>query len=132
MAGRHSAAEYLTPVIDLPVSRPEPPPDLSPAEATEWREIVGRLRPDWFPRETHALLSQLCHHIVVSRDLRARLKRTRELAVRLEILREIRSQSLVLRTLHTTMRLTQQSRHDPKRSTGGLSKRPWEPTTRND
>jgi hypothetical protein len=48
--------------------RPEPPKELHPPEAAEWRAIVASLPPDWFTRETHALLVQYCRLIVQSRN----------------------------------------------------------------
>jgi hypothetical protein len=47
--------------------RPEPPAELTKEQAAEWRAVVGRLPPDWFPRETHALLVAYCQHIVRGR-----------------------------------------------------------------
>src|SRR5262245_26279261 len=43
--------------------RPEPPSNLTAKEAAEWRAIVNRLPPDWFPRETHAILAQYCRMV---------------------------------------------------------------------
>ena len=42
------------------IRRPEAPLELSESEAAEWNAVVNRMPPDWFPRETHALLIQFC------------------------------------------------------------------------
>jgi hypothetical protein len=44
-------------------ARPEPPGDLTEAQAAEWRADVDRLPADWFPRETHGLLAQYWRHV---------------------------------------------------------------------
>ena len=57
----------LTP--DVPGVQPDPPKELSPDEAVEWRRLWATSPPDWFPRETWPLLVQLCRHICQSRFL---------------------------------------------------------------
>jgi hypothetical protein len=51
--GRKSLAELATVVIDagrcIPLS---PPSELTDAQATVWRDVVGSLPNDWFTRET--------------------------------------------------------------------------------
>lgn len=49
------------------VRRPEPPDELTPEEAEEWRAVVNSLAADWFRRETHALLVLYCRHVVNAR-----------------------------------------------------------------
>jgi hypothetical protein len=67
--GRKSAAA-LTVISSSGVEtvrRPEPPTELTDEQADEWRAVVMRLPADWFPRETHALLTQYCRHVVAAR-----------------------------------------------------------------
>jgi hypothetical protein len=47
--GRKSAAA-LGVIHGIP-QRPEPPDELTPEQAEEWREIVGRMPVDWFGRQ---------------------------------------------------------------------------------
>lgn len=70
--GRISAAEAAVVIGPNGVEtlrRPDPPAELTAEEAHEWRAVVDRLRADWFPRETHALLVQYCRLICRARFL---------------------------------------------------------------
>jgi hypothetical protein len=60
--GRKSAAEHLS-VVSFAKARPGPPLSLTEAQADAWRAITNRLPADWFPRETHPILTALCKHI---------------------------------------------------------------------
>ena len=51
----------------IPGIQPEPLRELSPDEATEWRQFTSRMPPDWFPPETWPMLAQLCRHICQAR-----------------------------------------------------------------
>ena len=53
--------------IEAVLRRPEPPSELTEEQAHEWRVIVNRMSPDWFPRETHGLLVEYCRLIVDAR-----------------------------------------------------------------
>jgi hypothetical protein len=64
--GRKST-EDLTVVPTAIPQRPEPPTDLPPEQADQWREIVAPMPADWFTTETQPLLRQLCQHIATSR-----------------------------------------------------------------
>jgi hypothetical protein len=66
--GRKSAAS-LSVVSMIGHERPAPPEELTEDEATEWREIAGRMPHDWFTRENFPLLAEYCRHIVRARDL---------------------------------------------------------------
>ena len=65
--GRKSAAE-LGVIPGIP-QRPEPPDELTPQQAEEWREIVDRMPVDWFRREIHPLLCAYCRHICNARHI---------------------------------------------------------------
>lgn len=71
--GRVSAAELAVVVHNVNEfhPKPEPPEELSDAEAAEWHAIVTRLPDDWFPREVHALLCTYCRMVVQERGLAA-------------------------------------------------------------
>ena len=49
--------------------RPAPPEGLSQEQSKEWMRVVNRLPPDWFPGETHSMLSQYCRHYSASKML---------------------------------------------------------------
>lgn len=99
------------------VDRPAPPDVLSPEEAKEWRSIAGALPADWFGRETHQLLVQYVRNTVRSNELAAIRQQVYdsekfdcelyEKLVRLEV-----QVSMVLTTLATKMRISQQSTYD--------------------
>src|SRR5688572_6717608 len=70
--GRKSAAS-LSVISGVPGSRPEPPSELTAEQGEEWRAIVSRMPANWFTRETHPLLADLCRHIVRSRVIAVKI-----------------------------------------------------------
>ena len=63
--------------VDIPGVQPEPPEELSPDEAKEWRRLLAVAPYNWFPREVWPLLIQLCRHIVTGRWLGESLQEVR-------------------------------------------------------
>ena len=145
--GRKSAASMSVMMpIDV-VPRPKPPAAdcLGPDELAEWRAITGRLPPDYFPRETHALLAAYCRHVTAGRRIAAMIK-TLETALteeangglttveavssRAKIMdrllgmqdREVRAAS----SLATRLRLTPQAQKRPEHTPSSFGPRPWE------
>src|SRR5690606_15281507 len=133
--GRKSAAA-LSVVSQLPGQRrPEPPDELTDEEAADWRDVVNRLPPDWFPAETHGLLVQYCRHVVKARVIAGLIQEfdiswasTDEGLARYDKLTQMAErEGRALSSLATRMRLTQQSRYradkavDPK-----VPRKPWE------
>lgn len=112
--GRKSAAELevVTPVRSI--KRPPAPSDLTDEVAEEWRAIVGRLPPDWFPRETHGVLAQYCRHVIASRRV-GKLIANLEKEPRVDLdeydqlLRMHEREGRALSALATRLRITQQS-----------------------
>ena len=51
----------------VPGVQPDPPKELSPDEAIEWKRLWEVSPPDWFPKETWPLMIQLCRHICQAR-----------------------------------------------------------------
>jgi phage terminase small subunit len=66
--GRKSVAE-LSVIRAETAFRPRPPSDLSPEQATEWKEVIARLPAGWISRENEAILTQYCRHIVAARRI---------------------------------------------------------------
>ena len=68
--GRKSSSELSTVVIDAGrcMSSP-PPPELTDAQATVWRDVVGSLPGDWFTRAAHPILVAFCRHACRARLL---------------------------------------------------------------
>jgi hypothetical protein len=122
--GRRSAASFETNVVTLH-QRPKPPAELTADQAVEWKAIVDRMPADWFPRETHALLVQLCRHVVAARDIERRIraaKRVKDLNLLLSMQdRERRA----IESLSRSMRLSPRSRYSKDKKTGPSAPRPW-------
>jgi len=78
--GRKSAT-YVQPtrvgLPDIPGTQPDPPKELSPDEAMEWKRLWAVAPDGWFPRETWPLLVQLCRHICMARWLGESLQEIR-------------------------------------------------------
>lgn len=113
------------------VRRPEPPEELSDEQAEEWRAVVNRLPADWFPRETHGLLSQYCRHVVAARRV-AQLIDAAEAAEQFDIeeydrlLKMQEREGRALSSLATRMRISQQALYDKSKKKPSAAKKPWD------
>lgn len=116
--GRKSVAE-LSVVTVLPGKRPDPPVDLSEAEATYWRETTATKPADWWKADTQILLKAYCRasvqHDVISAALNAiparRLKTDKGWS-KYERMKKLQATtSGEVTQLATKMRLTPQSRY---------------------
>jgi hypothetical protein len=135
---RKSAAS-LSVIAPLPGQRrPEPPQELTEAEAAEWRAVVERLPVDWFPRETHPLLVAYCRHVVRARLIAGLingfdpasvasdegLRRLDKLAAMAE------RESKAISSLATRMRISQQSRYHQRtahtKASDPKAAQPWQ------
>jgi hypothetical protein len=68
--GRISSAELATVVIDAGRRMPaSPPPELTDAQATVWRDVVGSLPDGWFTRAAYPILVAYCRHVCRARLL---------------------------------------------------------------
>lgn|SRR5262245_526958 len=134
--GRTSAAalSVIGPNGIQSIRRPEPPKELNPRAAQEWRDIVNRMPPDWFPRETHPMLSQLCRLVVRSNQISRMIEAIDDLdgenfnarQFRLLLVAEQRVSEAISR-LSTKMRISQQSSYDAKKKRKGKeTKAPWQ------
>lgn len=135
--GRKSLAE-LSVVAVTPGARPEPPADLTAAEATYWRDVAATKPADWWKADTHILLKAYCRaaaqHDQISATIAGisprRLKTDKGWA-KYERMRKLQATtSGELSTLATKMRLTQQSRYTEKSAATAdrkaTSGRPWD------
>ena len=132
--GRKSAdsLQVVTPGNVTSLARPEPPADLTPEQADEWWAVVERMPADWFPRETHGLLSQYCRHVVTARRV-AQLIKSAEDADDLDIqqldqlYKMQEREGRALSSLATRMRISQQALIDKRTDKPGkTAKKPWE------
>lgn len=146
--GRNAGAELAMPSPTVKVERPDAPYDLTDEEAEEWWAVVNRMPADWFLRETHALLTAYCRHVVEARHVaqeKALFQKTiaehieaaedtgGKLAVmvsaqkvmdRYRKMQERESRAKAM--LATKLRISQQATYDPKKKKPLQVKRPWE------
>src|SRR6476661_6952616 len=74
--GRISSAELATVVVDAGRCMPaSPPPELTDAQATIWRDVVGSLPNGWFTRAAHPILIAFCRHVCHARLLEVQIAR---------------------------------------------------------
>lgn len=137
--GRPSAAslEVARPQVIETVARPDAPYDLTDEQTEEWWGVVNRLPADWFPRETHGVLSQYCRHVVTARRV-AQLVRAAESAVDDDgkpvldlneydqLLKMQEREGRALSSLATRLRITQQATISEKAKKPSQAKRPWQ------
>jgi hypothetical protein len=111
--------------------RPDAPSCLTDEQAEEWRAIVTRMPPNWFPRETHPLLIAYCRH-VVSQTRIEQLIQHAENSTRFNfetydrLLRARERESKAIQNLATRMRLTQLSQVDRRKTRGTVASKPWQ------
>ncbi len=135
--GRKSAARLG--VIQGFRQRPEPPDELTPEQAEEWRAVVSRMPVDWFGREIWPLLCAYCRHVATARHIAGLIEDAHkgDLSDRKVLMRFNRllgmqeRQSNVMAGLATRMRLTNQSRYTATsaatQAKGGITgRKPWE------
>jgi len=113
--GRRSAAALAiaAPTVEI-VQRADAPYDLTDEQTDEWRPIVNRLPADWFPRETHGVLAQLCRHIInarrVAQLINAELENEKlDVSIYDKLLHMQERESRAIASLSTKLRITQQA-----------------------
>jgi hypothetical protein len=115
--------------------RPDPPATLEAEAAAEWRKVVNRMPPDWFPDETLAVLEQRCRHVVWMRRTADEIEKMlvkKGGKFKIEeynfLQRLAITQSRMLLNFDDKMRLTQQSTHDKSKRKGAArtKKIPWQ------
>jgi hypothetical protein len=130
--GRKSAASLEVVHGVSAVRRPAPPVELTDEQAAEWTAIVERMPADWFPRETHPMLSQYCLHAVSQRKVSTLIENLLaqdEFSVDDydKLLKMQEREGRAMSSLATRMRISQQAQYNKdKKKGGGTVKRPWE------
>jgi len=77
-----------------------------------WRRIVSRLPADWFPVETHPILTQYCRLISRASDISKMIdvaKREKSHAMYQKLLKDEQSLSRAISNLAVRLRITQSS-----------------------
>ncbi len=119
--------------------RPSAPEALTQDQRVEWDAIVRCMPADWFPRETHGLLTQCCRHVCQARFLAEMINTLKADWLKEEgglerydtLLRMAERESRAIAALARAMRLTQQSRLRPETAArrtaeAPIGPRPWD------
>lgn len=130
--GRKSVASLAVAVSPIETTeRPDAPYDLTDEQTQEWWAVVNRMPADWFPRETHGMLSQYCRHVVAARRV-AQLIAKAEKAKSLDVsdydrlLKMQEREGRAISSLATRMRISQQATFDKERKKPKTVTKPWE------
>lgn len=132
--GRKSAASIEMPTISALtlVERAKCPHDLTDEESEVWFSVVNRLPADWFPAETHPLLTQYCRSVIQARRVAELIERATadpELSVSAydRLLKMQARCSASIAMLATKMRISQQATTNHRGNKKQVSpKKPWE------
>jgi hypothetical protein len=128
--GRKSIAS-LTVVSMVGPQRPEPPEELTPAQAKEWRAIVASMPSAYFDAGSLPLLVAYVRHVDTANVI-ARLLRETDPEVDLPTYARLAtmaaSQSKSIGDLATKLRLAQSNRFDAKKRISAVSPaaKPWD------
>lgn len=131
--GRISAESLaVVPSSVIAIPRPPTPNELTDEEAEEWRCQVNRMPADYFGREVHPTLIQLCRHVVAARRIAQLIEahtasESLEIDTYLELLKAQERESRAITALSRTMRLTHQAnvRAEQSRKPSAID-RPWD------
>jgi len=121
---KSSAAASVVPIQGgKSIARPIAPPDLTDVQAEEWDRIIGSLPADWFPPETHNLLSQYCRHSIAARNIGQLISNMEGLeAIEIDeydkLLKMQEREGRAMSSLATRMRMTQQATYHPEKTKG--------------
>ena len=136
--GRPSSND-LSLVVDISrAPPPPPPPELSPTQATVWRDIFGSIPNGYIPRASFSVAISLVRHIERERTLAAMVEtfrpewaQTEEGLARLDKLLQMgERESRAVAARARSLRLTPQSVHQPATAGRKLvahpGPRPWD------
>ena len=127
---RESVESLTTAVVSIP-TRPNAPEGFTPKQAELWRNVVNTKPPEWFESDSFPLLKAYCLSACQYDDLIAELPSHEISSVEFNrILGMVKEQALLIATLATKMRLTQQSRYTPRAASSASKKtksgaKPW-------
>jgi hypothetical protein len=118
------------------VRRPNAPNDLDDEEQRVWRDTVNSMAADWFPGETHGLLTQYCRLVISARrisELKKSLEKPRkgqkfDLLTYRRLAKDEAQISQTMAVLARNMRLSQAStsRHEYVKKRPMTLKKPWD------
>lgn len=114
------------------LQRAEPPTELTNEQSIEWVAVISRMPAEWFPRETHGLLTQYCRHVVAARRVAQLLVAAEKKKSGVDIpeydrlLKMQEREGRAIASLATRMRISQQSTLDRERKKPTLIPPPWD------
>jgi len=117
--GRKSESEReVAQLVHVRDDRPDPPEDLTPEQAEEWRGVVGRMPASWFKREHYGMLSAYCRHVCRAREVERELAATsiEDLEKYEKLARSAERETRSILACGRTLRLTHQSQYDEKKA----------------
>lgn len=124
-----SALSVATPSPVSAHERPEPPLDLTEAEADVWIGVVDSLPADWWLAANLPLLAQYCRHVVGARLVAALIERLGasdevdvEALVKLSAVQA--KHTAAMKALAASMRLSQQASYSARGAAGAKGKQP--------
>lgn len=133
--GRQSESEReVSSVVRIADVRPEPPAELGPDEAIEWRRVVNSMPLGWYRNEYHGVLIPYCEQIVVGRQCAAQARELTDkfgadLDLYIKLTKMAERANRAVDKFGTTLRVTPQSRYDREKaardSNKGQNQRPW-------
>ena len=131
--GRPSRAELaVVPFKAAEARRPDPPPELTEAQAEVWTSIVESLPADWVSKANAPLMAGFCRHVTAARQI-ARLIEVAEASNAFnlgrygQLLSMQERETRTLSTLATKLRLARSTVDDRRRTpTPPGGPRPWE------
>jgi len=125
-----TAALSLVPQALERIERLPPPEALNIEERQTWMSIVNGHPADWFDSGAIPTLTQLCRHAVIANRLAIMIDNVGNNATLLNLLVHQRNESMVIRTLSTSLRLTPQSliNHNANKKQAQVVNAPWSRT----
>ncbi len=131
--GRPSAAslETIPSRVEI-VDRQRPPHDLTDEEVEVWAAVASTEPADWFSPSTAPLLAQYCRHVISARRIALLIERATgdpDLSVvdYDRLLKIQQRESAIIRSLATTMRISQQATTNHRgNKKPSASRKPWQ------
>lgn len=140
---RKSAASLITVIGPNGVEtirRPAPPLDLTAEQQFVWTTVVNRMAAEWFPAETHGLLTQYCRLIIRARRIAEMIEAMEKLKGEdfdlqdyRRLIRDEAAVSQAIAILARNMRLSQgsTSRQEYVKKRPMTMRKPWDRKTPN-
>ena len=133
--GKKSSEALVTILPEF--KRPDAPNELNQRAKKEWDAIVSRMPAEWFTRETHGILKAYCRNIAEFEKISSLIENLEVTVGDKDSVKEYNNLSIIhdrigknLVSMARAMRITQQSKYDPKVANHkakdrAAEKKPW-------